>query len=132
MNKFVLLALSLVSTSSFAATYSYTCFPAKNNDNGYSEVLTMKISPKKVTVIGKEMGTESGDVNPNYRPQKANVNMVQYLGIGAGDEYSSELMAEDVLLEGGKKLKNGGYGGSMKMRARGEGYFFGSYLCVAK
>lgn len=132
MKKFVLVAMATVfsASSSFAATYAYTCYPAKTN-SGFESIIKVTVNSKRATIKDDENGIDSvAKRNTDYHPRKANANMLMYDGFDSGESYQTEMLVDRSLLTGGLPLKRGGNGGVVKVRARGEGYFSGSFLCV--
>ena len=134
MKKFsILVALFAFNQSALAIDFSYYCKFAKGNN--LDDNFTLKIIDQgKSMMITMDNGTIAhGKYDPTYKPS-GNINFVRFIthDYSSDDEYTPEFLIEKNLLQGGKVLTTGQKGGTLKYQARGEGYFSGSYTCVAK
>jgi hypothetical protein len=118
------LATLTFAVSAHAASQNvYDCSYVSGDDPGASST-TLTVNSKDAAVV--QDGTDAkGEINEDYKPHTGDENYVEYTGFDAlnGDGYQVELLAAKQLLKGAKK-------GTMKIRARGEGYFNTVYSCV--
>ena len=125
MKRFIVLAM-LVSTSAFARSYEYDCY--SYYWNGYEgEKGTMSLSVNARTAAA-DINEESwddlgGKIDSSYR-SRGNVPYVKY---------GNELIVEKSLLTGGRRLRDGNWGGFARVEGEAEGGFFQyKFICKLK
>ncbi|MBI3555070.1 MAG: hypothetical protein HY074_02250 [Deltaproteobacteria bacterium] len=130
----LLLVVALLS-SMFAATapaasrvYHYACHYVGRDGRG-GEEFQLKISGARAQIT-RDGNKYEGKLDRDYNP-RTNTNCYRYLGWdGLDTEWHAWLLIEKSLLKGGRELKNGAYGGLVKIQARGEAYEGQSYGCT--
>jgi len=119
----------ILSASSFAvgADYQYECTPTVSDPgNTFGDNLTVTVSGPKLTVFDQgSQTTGTGDINPKYRPEKANLGKVQYAGFEdlTSEELLTHFLVDKTMLKGNEK-------GEVKAQASGEGYAGGTFECT--
>ena len=128
--KYLLVTLTFgVSLHANASTYQYTCIPAKKNPQGLNTKLSLTVSPDVATVNMVDGSYKSsGKINPKFSP-RTNKNMLQYIQFDKYEDYLINVLVENTLPTGGRKLENGGVGGIITIRAQWDDFQTGSYIC---
>jgi hypothetical protein len=121
-----LLFTSFLSLSSFAETFNYKCFSYYwNGRDDEKGTLLLKVNSKNAEAdIVEESWDESigGERNLNYKSRGA----IRWAKFGYN------LILEEVLLEGGKELKDGQWGGLARVEGQAEGGFYQyKFICKA-
>jgi len=102
----------------YAESFQYTCNPA--SDNSLQDKVTVVTQGSEALINGKRFTLDA-----NYRPQAANTGYARY--IGDTSDFGDDGYFVEVLLK--KDLFKGAQTSSIKIRARGEGFFNNYYSC---
>ena len=127
---FLLTCLTSLSQIATASTSSeYLCQPAADNSN--SDTYTIHLSGKKMTMITEgDSSKHSLSLDPTYAP-RLNKSFSRYRVEGddtfltGGESYDVGVLVSRAIIDGEGK-------GSMKIQARGEGFFNDHFSCVQK
>lgn len=107
-----LLVLALfVSFGAYARSYDYEC--QSNND----QVMDLSVNPRKATADIREESWDrnlGGNINESYRPR----------GDRPYVKFGNELIVEKSLLTGGRRMRDGNWGGIARVEGQAEGGFF--------
>ncbi len=126
MKRFIVLAF-IVSTSAFARSYDYDCYSYYyNGDTSSSGTMTLSVNPRtaKADIVEEEWDNNlGGKLNTNYQ-SRGNIPFVKF---------GNELIVEKSLLTGGRRLKDGNWGGFARVEGQAEGGFFQyKFICKLK
>jgi hypothetical protein len=114
-------------------TYEFNCYCYKNDrecqdgQKSVGHIVLTLLANNKATQFYSLSPTEvsEGEYDPTYKPTM-NKDFVRYNGwrTPSDDGYQTEQLIQKPMLNGEK--------GTLKWRARGEGYFSGSFFCSLK
>lgn len=115
---FFVLVLSFVSAPAMAKTYKYRCYSYDwNGDSTERGEMSLTVSKTKATADIKSVSWDQGLGGPLDRSYKSR-GPVRYLKFG------DELILEEVLVDGGKTLREGDLGGFARVEGEAEGGFY--------
>lgn len=126
MKRLIVLAL-LVSSSAFARSYDYDCFSFYwNGYEGESGTMSLSVNARSATAdIHEESWDENlgGKLDSSYR-SRGDTPFVKFGG---------ELIVEKSLLTGGRRLRDGNWGGIGRVEGQAEGGFYQyKFICKLK
>lgn len=132
-NLITALVCLITSPAVFAAvpSYDYSCSCYAGDCDAYATTkLTVEGNKIQITFKGDDT-VYHGKWDSSYKPS-GNKEFYRYNLTDWNDEYRPEILVHNSMEKGGMKMKNRKLGGWMKFQARGEGYFWGNYVCYRK
>lgn len=125
MKRFIVLAL-FISFGAQARSFNYECKSFFWNGHNDSGTMELSVNARKASAdIREESWDESlgGNINPNYRSR----GETPYVKFG------DSLIVEKALLTGGKRLRDGSWGGVARVEGQAEGGFYQyKFICTLK
>jgi hypothetical protein len=120
------LVLALLSFGAEARSFNYECHSFYWNGYEDSGTMELSVNARKATAdIREESWDENlgGKFNPNYRSRSERPYV----------KFGDDLIVEKSLLSGGRRLKDGNWGGIARVEGEAEGGFFQyKFLCTLK
>lgn len=123
-----LLVLTLfVSFGAQARSYDYECFSFYwNGYDGMSGIMDLSVNAKKATADIREVSWDDGDLGGNLDPSYRSRGEIPYLRFGG-------LILEKSLTTGGRRLRDGRWGGFARVEGEAEGGFYQyKFICKLK
>jgi len=121
MKRLLVLAL-FVSFGAQARPYGYECYSYE----GDTRIMDLTVNPRKATAMIREDAwniTLGGNLVQNYR-SRGDIPFVKY---------GKELIVEKSLLTGGRRLRDGNWGGLARVEGKDGGEFFQyKFICKLK
>ncbi len=123
MKRFLVLA-ALISFGAEARSYTYECKSIYWNGYNESGTMSLSVNARKATAdIHEESWDEGlgGNLNPNYRSRSERPYV----------KFGGDLIVEKSLLTGGRRMRDGNWGGVARVEGQAEGGFYQyKFLCI--
>jgi hypothetical protein len=125
MKRLMVLAV-LVSFGAQARSFDYGCYSFFANGSNDQQTMDLSVNARKATADIHEASWDNnlgGNLDSSYH-SRGNVPFVKF---------GNELIVEKALLTGGKRLRDGSWGGVARVEGQAEGGFFQyKFICKLK